>query len=71
MAICKGDRVSVNLAPFIGSPLPSQQWIPCEVLDVDGVHVRVASLPPYRRVELWVVSNWIQRTEKPVPAATA
>lgn len=70
MAIRKGDRVNVNLAPFIGSPLPSDQWIPCEVLDSDGVHVRVASQPPYRRVELWVLASWIQAPEGAVPAAT-
>lgn len=71
MAIRKGDRVNVNLAPFIGSPLPSDQWILCEVLDHDGLRVRVASLPPYRRVELWVQARWIQPAEKPCLAGTA
>lgn len=71
MAIRPGDRVNVNLAPFIGSPLPSDQWIPCEVLQIDGVHVRVASQPPYRRVELWVLADWIQAVENAVPTGTA
>ncbi len=60
MQVCKGDRVKVNLAPFIGSAMPSDQWIACEVLDVDGACVLVATEPPYRRVELWVLSTWIE-----------
>ncbi len=70
MAIRRGDRVNVNLAPFIGSPSPSDQWIPCEVLEIDGLRVRVASQAPYRRVELWVPARWIQPAEKACLAAT-
>lgn len=64
MTFRKGDRVEVNLAPFIGSPRPTDQWIPCEVLEIDGQRVRVASQAPYRRVELWVPARWVQPATK-------
>lgn len=64
MSFLKGDRVNVNLAPFIGSLQPSDQWIPCEVSQIDGLRVRVASQAPYRRVELWVPARWVQPAEK-------
>ena len=41
MEIQKGDRVLVNVAPFIGSIMRSNESIPCEVLDVDGIQVHV------------------------------
>jgi len=56
----KGDRVMVNVAPFIGSAMRSEESIPCEVLDVDGIHVHVRAEPPYRAVSLWVLSSWIE-----------
>ncbi len=59
MEIEKGDRVLVNLAPFIGSLMRSAQSIPCEVLDADGIQVCVCAEPPYRQVSLWVLSSWI------------
>ncbi len=74
MQVSKGDRVKVNLAPFIGSAMPSDEWIDCQVLDVEGVHVLVATEPPYRRVELWVLSTWIKapaRTHSRTSASTA
>jgi hypothetical protein len=59
MEIQKGDRVLVNVAPFIGSIMRSNESVPCEVLDVDGIQVHVRAEPPYRDVSLWVLSSWI------------
>jgi hypothetical protein len=55
----KGDRVLVNVAPFIGSMRHSDDSIPCEVLDVDGPEVHVRTEEPYRIVSLWVLASWI------------
>ena len=55
----KGDRVLVNIAPFIGSMKRSDDSIPCEVLDVDGPEVQVRTEEPYRSVSLWVLASWI------------
>jgi hypothetical protein len=59
MEIRKGDRVLVNIAPFIGSVMRGNESIPCEVLDVDDIQVHVRAEPPYRNVALWVLSSWI------------
>ena len=59
MDVQKGDRVLVNVAPFIGSVMRSSESIPCEVLDVEGLQVHVRAEPPYRGVSLWVLSSWI------------
>jgi hypothetical protein len=59
MEIQKGDRVLVNVAPFIGSIMRSNESIPCRVIDVDGIQVHVRAEPPYREVSLWVLSSWI------------
>jgi hypothetical protein len=59
MEIQKGDRVLVNVAPFIGSIMRSNGSIPCEVVDVDGIQVHVRAEPPYRDASLWVLSSWI------------
>lgn len=59
MQIRKGDRVLVNVAPFIGSIMRSDESIPCEVIDVDGIQVHVHAEPPYRGVSLWILSSWI------------
>ena len=55
----KGDRVLVNVAPFIGSIMRGDESIPCVVLDVNGLQVNVRAEPPYRGVSLWVLSSWI------------
>lgn len=60
MEIQKGDRVLVNIAPFIGSLTPGSESIPCKVLEVDGCQVRVRTEPPYREVCLWVLAGWIE-----------
>lgn len=59
MDIKKGDHVSVNLAPFIGSMMRCDESIPCEVLAVEGIQVHVCAEPPYRAAALWVLSTWI------------
>jgi hypothetical protein len=59
MEIQKGDRVLVNVAPFIGSVMRGNESIPCEVLDVDGIQVHVRAEPPYRGFSLWVLSSWV------------
>ena len=55
----KGDRVLVNVAPFIGSIMRSEESITCEVLDVDGIQVHVRAEPPCREVSLWILSSWV------------
>jgi hypothetical protein len=59
MDIQQGDRVLVNVAPFIGSTLRGRESIRCEVLEVDGLQVHVRAEPPYRDVSLWILSSWI------------
>ena len=60
MDIQKGDRVLVNVAPFIGSVMRGHESIPCEVLDVNGPQVHVRAEPPCRDVSLWIPSSWIE-----------
>lgn len=59
MEIQTGDRVLVNVAPFIGSVMRSDESIPCEVLEIDGIQVHVRTEPPYRQVSLWTLASWI------------
>jgi hypothetical protein len=60
MELQEGDRVWVNIAPFIGSIMRANQSISCEVLAVSGLQVRVRTMPPCRCVSLWVLSSWIE-----------
>jgi hypothetical protein len=60
MDVRKGDRVLVNVAPFIGSAVRGEESIPCEALAVDGLQVLVRVEPPYRTVSLWVLTSWIE-----------
>ena len=60
MDIQKGDRVVVNVAPFIGSAMRGHDSIPCEVLDVDGIQIHVRAEAPYRDVSLLILSNWVE-----------
>ncbi len=61
MTLHKGDRVLVNVAPFIASPRRNREAVPCDVLEVDAVRVLVSTGYPYRQVELWVEEHWIDR----------
>jgi hypothetical protein len=65
MILKPGDRVLVNIAPFIGSMKRSEDSIPCEVLDVDGAEVQVRTEQPYRTVSLWVLASWVDSVITP------
>jgi hypothetical protein len=59
MDIQAGDRVLVNVAPFIGSARRSKDSVPCQVIETGAGRMRVRTEPPYREVELWIQSAWI------------
>ncbi len=64
-----GDRVQVNLAPFIGAAALCRDSILCTVLAVHQDEVQVRAEPPYREVVLWVASSWVEgRAKKKRPA---
>jgi hypothetical protein len=64
-----GDRVQVNLAPFIGAAARCRDSILCTVLAVHEGRVQVRTEPPYREVVLWVASSWVEgRAKKKRPA---
>ena len=60
MEIRQGDRVSVNVAPFIGSPHRHRETVPCSVLAIDLPRVQVCPEEPYREISIWVLSDWIE-----------
>jgi hypothetical protein len=60
MIIQKGNRVLVNVAPFIGSSHRNKDSIPCRVLSVKDNSVEIATEEPYRQLSLWISSNWIE-----------
>jgi len=62
MDIRQGDRVLVNLAPFIGSRRRCAEFVPCRVVAVDSTHVAVNTEFPLREVFLCVQASWIERT---------
>ena len=49
-----GDRVQVNLAPFIGAAARCRDSILCIVVAVDDQQVQVRTEPPCRELVLWV-----------------
>jgi hypothetical protein len=55
-----GDRILVNVAPFIGSPRKQRDAVPCRVLQVDGPRVRVCTECPYREMDVWIQECWIE-----------
>ncbi|NLX55856.1 MAG: hypothetical protein GXY58_12135 [Planctomycetaceae bacterium] len=61
MNVQKGDRVLVNVAPFIASARRQRDSVPCEILEVDGTRVRVATQAPCREMDVWVQNCWIDR----------
>jgi hypothetical protein len=65
MDIQQGQRVLVNLAPFIGSQQRSRQSIPCDVLATTETQVEVGTVEPCRRLSLWVSSRWIDSRLEP------
>ncbi len=56
----EGERVMVNLAPFIGAQRRSKQSVPCVIKAVRADMVQVTTMHPYRSVTLWVSSRWIE-----------
>lgn len=60
MEVHKGDRVLVNLAPFIGSQDRSRKSVVCNVVDTDAATVSVCPEPPYRQFVLKVSRAWIE-----------
>jgi hypothetical protein len=69
MKLNKGDRVLVNMAPFIGSVMRCEESVACEVLDVNGPQVFVRAEPPCREVSLWIPSRWIEGGQRQKPDA--
>ncbi len=65
MDIHKGDRVLVNVAPFIGSLRRNKQSVTCEVLAVHGDEVEICTLPPCREFTLLIERFWIDRKLEP------
>lgn len=66
MNIHEGDRVLVNVAPFIASTRRQDSSIPCRVLKVDEGRVLVSTLAPARQFDLWVETCWVDRVlERP------
>jgi translation initiation factor IF-1 len=63
MDIREGDRVMVNLAPFIGARASSRQSIACRVNAVEGDRVQVTTEYPYRSVTLWIDPGWIEAAQ--------
>ncbi len=60
MNLQKGDRVLVNVAPFIGSLRRNKDSIPCRVVSVKENSVEVTTESPYREISLWVSLEWIE-----------
>jgi len=60
MNIQKGNRVLVNVAPFIGSWQRSKDSIPCRVLSIKESSIEVATEPPYRELSMWILPSWIE-----------
>ena len=65
MQLEKGDRILVNVAPFIASRRRHRDAVPCEVLEVRGDDFRVCTCPPYREIELWIDGRWIDDVLRP------
>lgn len=61
MHIQKGDRVLVNVAPFIASTRRQRDSVPCEVLDVQGAQVHVVTQSPCREMDMWIPVLWVDR----------
>jgi hypothetical protein len=59
MPFIPGDRVLVNVAPFIGLSRPARDSVPCEILDVVDDQVLVRPEPPCRSISLWIDRQWI------------
>ncbi|MHB8866594.1 MAG: hypothetical protein ACYC6N_29900 [Pirellulaceae bacterium] len=65
MNVHEGDRVLVNVAPFIASARRQQGSVPCKVLQVEAGRVLISTQSPYRQIDLWVEECWIDRVCAP------
>jgi len=65
MEVRVGDRVLVNVAPFIASVRRCQDSVPCKVVEVAGTQVRIVTKCPLREVDLWVSAQWIDGKLRP------
>ncbi len=61
MNVHEGDRVLVNVAPFIASVRRQASSVRCHVLQVAEGRVLVSTQSPCRQVDLWVEDQWIER----------
>ena len=65
MDIKKGNRVLINIAPFIASLHRAKDSIPCRVLSVKESCVEVATEYPYRELSMWLSATWIEKLLEP------
>ena len=65
MKMHAGDRVLVNIAPFIGWADPAHESIPCRVLSVVDASIEVATEHPQRPVVLQIAAKWVELTAFP------
>lgn len=61
MNLHEGDRVLVNVAPFIGSSRRAKESIPCTVLAAAEDQIQVRTEQPYRELALWISPDWVDR----------
>jgi hypothetical protein len=61
MNVHEGDRVLVNVAPFIASVRRQPSSVRCHVLQVAEGRVLVSTQSPCRQFDLWVEDVWIER----------
>jgi hypothetical protein len=72
MDIREGNRVRVNLAPFIGARVRSKQSVSCVVTAVEEARIQVTTGYPYRSVTLWIAPRWIESEDtNPIEEAFA
>ncbi len=71
MSLRQGDRVLVNVAPFIGSARRSKESVPCAICAIAEDRIQVSPEAPYRRVVLWVDRDWVDRKLDAEPACTS
>jgi len=65
MYLQKGNRVLVNVAPFIASLRRNKDSIPCRILSVKETSVEVATEYPYRQISMWISPSWIEELINP------
>jgi len=71
MSFRQGDRVLVNVAPFIGAARRSKESVPCAIRAVTEDRIQVSPEAPYRRIVLWVDRAWVDRKLDAEPVCTS